>query len=138
MSKIPGPAKSTMARASEVLEFIRRGTKPSASQIAFHMQCDDSTARKYLAILRDLGKVTRVRTKGSRDNPAVDIYSIGEDSSPVVAVDDYRRLPLEKKRTMHNRGFLLPCERQITVKAVQIGMVRDELIAALFGPARSA
>lgn len=135
MSKIPGPAKSTMQRASEVLEFIRRGTKPTAAQIACHMQCDDSTARKYLAILRDLGKVSRVRTKGSRDNPAVDIYSIGEDQSPIVTVEDYRRLPLAKKRSMHKRGFSLPSERQITVKAVQLGIARDPLIAAFFGPA---
>ncbi len=118
-----------IVRAAGIMEFIRKNGEQSSTQISEQFGVARSTAQTAINQLVRLGKVIcyqRMRTTFGV-NPAK-MYKLGKDTEPVKIPD----APPRKKREEVYRNDI----SHATVKAVQLGLKRDDMIAAFYGPAR--
>lgn len=130
MKKATIMSQKRAERVAAVMEFIRFNTLPNAREIAEHMGCTLSMARDATTILLAADKIRRItHKKRTFHGISPDTFAIGHDATPF---DTTRNVPGQIDRREQS-----DC-RHVTVKAVQLGLKRDELIAAFYGPARCA
>lgn len=119
---------NVIVRAAGIMEYIRANGEQSSQQIADHFSIARSTGQTALNLLIREKKLIcyQKRRKIFGVNPAK-IYTLGSDTTPVQIPVKTRKVRVDVDR----------CDiSHTTVKAVQLGMKRDPLIAAFFGEAR--
>lgn len=98
-----------------ILEFIRRNGEVNTDRILVVFGYPRAMVNTWLHEMEQTGHVVLIQKKETRIR---NYWMAGENKAPLA---NFRR---------HD-----PTIRQVFVKAKQIGMARDELVAALFGQA---
>ena len=98
-----------------ILEFIRRNGEVNTDRILAVFGYPRAMVNTWLHEMEQTGHVVLIKKNEARIR---NYWMAGENKTPLA---NFRR---------HD-----PTIRQVFVKAKQIGMVRDELVAALFGQA---
>lgn len=125
-------------RMNEVLKMLREKDMP-VTEISMHLDICIRATRKYVGKLMDMGKISMRRWEL---DPRFKLYSIVRGAVDIPSVEPItpRRRPrkVEKLKTgpkprrdkeKWNEGL----QTVRTVPAQQVGVQRDELVAALFG-----
>ena len=102
--------QSSVAKVDAILEYIQNLGVATKLDVAVDLKMPQETARKYLFHMFKSGMLTQIQRNWKNKNIQ---YKVSTDEE---------KIDLER------------CV--INCKAVNIGMVRDELVSALFGPGR--
>lgn len=100
-----------------ILEFIRRNGEVNTDRIVSTFEYPRAMINTWL---HEMAKTEHVVLRQAKGDRIRNYWTAGENKAPLA---NFKR---------HD-----PTIRQVFVKAKQIGMVRDELVAALFGNARA-
>lgn len=124
MSKPITPAR--LAKIKNVHAYVAEHPGCTLQGIAVALGLGDRAVQKYIWLLRDGGHLDRIDgdrfLRGSMPSTYMVTAKPMPDSIPVKRKSE--RLPFRAADTMIKRRF---------VPAVQVGMCRDALVAALFG-----
>jgi len=124
-------AKMKLERFQAVYDHVEANPGVSSAAICLHIGVNRQTARNWFRDLCNNGHLVATRGERSNKGGTPDTFVIGQAGRPVAL----------KPRKKHSKRFdsaedyEAPVRRRI-IKAVQIGMWRDSLVEALFGPAQ--
>lgn len=115
-----GHTADQVARRAEAIEKIRKllPERPMTNlELAVRLNIPARTVYGYLCHLQDLGEAYQMNATDSRGRKT---WAMDDDAQQVAA----------------GRAAAEHAQRAVIVPARQVGMPRDGLVAALFGPAR--
>lgn len=120
-------AHNMLCAMQRIHKFIAANPRCGMRQLCDHFEFKESSMRKYVGLLRDSGHVIKENGE-SKNGQAPGLYSVSRQAAPgaVPSVKNRRKL-----RDVETR---LEIERRM-VPAMQMGMRRDPLVEAMFGPA---
>lgn len=127
MKKVVATPSQAHARRNEILKFVREHGPVDLTQVCAHFGWPRSSTGEWLSDMAATSHIEIIKTKtGSRS--LKNVYQHGDNANPILPARDYA--PKEESTA-------LPWEKnnRRVVPEKQIGMVRDSMIAALFGPA---
>lgn len=126
-------ARVGIQRMNRIIEMARAHGTLTIKFVASEFQCYEKSAKTYLLRLVDLGLMT-AREQAAVNSiryfdlvPGVKFIPLPEQAAkprPSVAKPKKRRIVVDDT-----------CRRVHVVPAVQLGLQRDSLVSALFGPA---
>ena len=124
MSKPITPAR--LAKIKSVHAYVAEHPNCTLQGIAGALGLGDRAVQKYIWLLRDGGHLDRQDGNRSLRRSMPSTYTVTAKPMPseIPVKRKWERLPLRAADTMIKRRF---------VPAVQVGMARDVLVAALFG-----
>ena len=117
---------ASLHKIARVQELIRQGETSVRELVARH-DVKLSTMRKYLVELELMGKITRI-THLKSSGGHVDTFVLSADKTPILTTGDVKRAGRGNKTKVQADARFVRL-----VPAVQMGMVRDPLVAALYG-----
>jgi hypothetical protein len=129
MNKAQRISRSTMIRAAAIMEFLRANANSTAQVVADNFNIRASTARYALDVLVNGDKVEKIHHNRVGRTPSPDTFIIGGDATPLEIIGDNPLFTIDLKEP--------PDTKHISVKAVQLGLKRDSMIEAFYGPART-
>lgn len=128
------PQQITLEKMQSIHAFIKKHDGCSVKEMCEHFGVAESTLRHSLALLVDSGHIEKEYGKRCQHGQEPNAYYITGISKPIAAPKRKNHKPYKPRAGSAPDPTI---KRKFT-EAKQIGIARDWLVAALFGPAAHA